>query len=69
MLPAVVVLYAGYRFGWTEKVVGLALAAVGASSVVVQGTLIGLLGLGNSFRMLKLPDVKPSADLEGIDLG
>ena len=41
VLPAVFVLYAGYRFGWSEKVVGLALAAVGASSVVVQGTLIG----------------------------
>jgi len=41
VLPAVFVLYAVYRFGWSEKVVGLALAAVGASSVVVQGTLIG----------------------------
>ena len=31
--------------------------------------LAALLGLGNSFRMLRLPDVKPSADLEGLDLG
>ena len=31
--------------------------------------LAGLLGLGNSFRMLRLPDVKPSASLEGLDFG
>jgi MFS family permease len=31
--------------------------------------LASLLGLGNSFRMLRLPDVKPSANLEGLDLG
>ena len=31
--------------------------------------LATLLGLGNSFRMMKLPDVKPAADLEGLDLG
>jgi EmrB/QacA subfamily drug resistance transporter len=31
--------------------------------------LAALLGLGNSFRMLKLPDVKPVANLEGLDLG
>ena len=31
--------------------------------------LAALVGLGNSFRMLKLPDITPSADLEGIDLG
>ena len=41
VLPAVFVLYAGYRYGWDEKTVGLALAVVGASSVVVQGTLVG----------------------------
>jgi hypothetical protein len=29
----------------------------------------GLLGLGNSLRMLRLPDVKPAAPLEGMDLG
>jgi EmrB/QacA subfamily drug resistance transporter len=28
-----------------------------------------LLGLVNSFRMLRLPDVKPSTSLEGLDLG
>lgn len=31
--------------------------------------LAALLGLGNSFRMLRLPDVKPSAELEGMDFG
>ncbi|GAA4408140.1 MFS transporter [Fodinibacter luteus] len=31
--------------------------------------LAALLGLANSFRMLRLPDVKPSASLEGLDLG
>jgi MFS family permease len=31
--------------------------------------LAGLVGIGNSFRMLRLPDQKPSAPLEGLDLG
>lgn len=31
--------------------------------------LSGLLGLGNSFRMLRLPDVRPSAALDGMDFG
>jgi len=31
--------------------------------------LAAVLGLGNSFRMLRLPEVKPSADLEGMDFG
>ena len=31
--------------------------------------LAALLGLGNSFRMLRLPDLKPSASLEGMDFG
>ena len=31
--------------------------------------LAGLLGLVNSFRMLRLPDQKPSASLEGMDFG
>ena len=29
----------------------------------------GLLGLGNSFRMMRLPDLKPSSSLEGMDFG
>jgi EmrB/QacA subfamily drug resistance transporter len=31
--------------------------------------LAGLIGLGNSFRMLRLPDQKPSASLDGMDFG
>ena len=31
--------------------------------------LAGLLGLANSFRMLRLPDQKPSSSLEGLDFG
>jgi DHA1 family tetracycline resistance protein-like MFS transporter len=40
VLPSVFVLYAGYRYGWTELTLGLTLAAVGVSSAVVQGALI-----------------------------
>ena len=31
--------------------------------------LAGLLGLGNAVRMRRLPDVKPSAPIEGVDFG
>ncbi len=31
--------------------------------------LAGLVGLGNSFRMLRLPDQKPSSSLDGMDFG
>jgi DHA1 family tetracycline resistance protein-like MFS transporter len=41
VLPSVFVLYAGYRYGWDEKAVGLTLAAVGVCSAVVQGGLVG----------------------------
>jgi len=40
-LPAIFVLYAGYRYGWGELEVGLALAAVGVCSALVQGGLVG----------------------------
>jgi DHA1 family tetracycline resistance protein-like MFS transporter len=40
-LPATFVLYAGYRFGWDAREVGFALAAVGASSALVQGAVVG----------------------------
>lgn len=40
-LPSVSVLYAGHRYGMTETELGLLLAAVGASSAVVQGVLVG----------------------------
>jgi DHA1 family tetracycline resistance protein-like MFS transporter len=41
VLPAVVVLYVAYRYGWGETNVGLTLAFVGVCSAVVQGTLVG----------------------------
>jgi DHA1 family tetracycline resistance protein-like MFS transporter len=41
VLPAVFVLYAGYRFHWDAKAVGLALAGVGAVSALVQGLGVG----------------------------
>jgi DHA1 family tetracycline resistance protein-like MFS transporter len=40
-LPNVSVLYMTYRYGWTEQTVGLTLAGVGISAMIVQGTLIG----------------------------
>jgi DHA1 family tetracycline resistance protein-like MFS transporter len=40
-LPAVFVLYAGYRYGWGEQAVGFTLALVGACAVVVQAGLVG----------------------------
>jgi DHA1 family tetracycline resistance protein-like MFS transporter len=40
-LPAVFVLYTQYRYAWTERDVGLALAVVGVSSSIVSGLLVG----------------------------
>ena len=40
-LPAVFVLYSEYRYGWTERGVGLALAAVGVCAAVVSGGMVG----------------------------
>jgi DHA1 family tetracycline resistance protein-like MFS transporter len=42
-LPVTFVLYAGYRYGWDARAVGLSLAVIGASSAVVQGGLVGQL--------------------------
>ncbi|HEY2137575.1 MAG TPA: TCR/Tet family MFS transporter [Xanthobacteraceae bacterium] len=39
-LPVTFVLYAGYRYGWDAKAVGLTLALVGVCAVVVQAGLI-----------------------------
>jgi len=39
-LTSVFVLYAGYRYGWGPKTVGLTLALVGVASVIVQGGLV-----------------------------
>jgi DHA1 family tetracycline resistance protein-like MFS transporter len=40
-LPSVFVLYAGYRYHWTERTVGLSLAAIGLSSAVVSAGMVG----------------------------
>ncbi|MGI8907139.1 MAG: TCR/Tet family MFS transporter [Candidatus Sumerlaeaceae bacterium] len=40
VFPACFVLYAGYRYGWEERKVGLVLALAGVCSSVVQGGLI-----------------------------
>lgn len=40
VLQSVFVLYAGYRYGWDEKTVGITLAFVGVCSVIVQGGLV-----------------------------
>jgi MFS transporter, DHA1 family, tetracycline resistance protein len=40
-LPSTFVLYAGYRYGWDERAVGLAMAAVGVCGMIVQGGLVG----------------------------
>lgn len=41
VLPSTFVLYATYRYGWSERVVGLTLAGVGVCSMIVQAGLIG----------------------------
>jgi DHA1 family tetracycline resistance protein-like MFS transporter len=41
VLPSVWVLYAGYRYGWDERAVGLSLAVVGVCAIVVQAGLVG----------------------------
>src|ERR1700726_3578915 len=43
-LPAVFVLYTQYRYSWTERDVGLALAVVGVSTSIVSGLTFGTLG-------------------------
>ena len=40
VLPSVFVLYGFYRYGWGERAVGLALAAIGVCSAVVGGGLV-----------------------------
>jgi MFS transporter, DHA1 family, tetracycline resistance protein len=41
VFPSVFVLYAGYRYGWDEQMVGLTMAAFGVSSMIVQAGLVG----------------------------
>jgi MFS transporter, DHA1 family, tetracycline resistance protein len=40
-LPSMFVLYTDYRYSWSERDVGLALAALGLSSTIVSAVLIG----------------------------
>ncbi len=40
VLPSTFVLYAGHRYGWGEREVGLTLAGVGVCTAIVQGGLI-----------------------------
>jgi DHA1 family tetracycline resistance protein-like MFS transporter len=40
VLPSTFVLYAGYRYGWGERTVGLSLAATGFCSMLVQALLV-----------------------------
>ena len=41
VLPSTFVLYATYRYGWSARTVGLALALVGVCAMIVQGIAIG----------------------------
>ncbi|MET0792101.1 MAG: TCR/Tet family MFS transporter [Polyangiaceae bacterium] len=40
-LPSVFVLYSDYRYHWSERMVGLCLAAVGIASTIVSALLVG----------------------------
>ncbi|HYH97770.1 TCR/Tet family MFS transporter [Hyalangium sp.] len=40
-LSSIFVLYTDYRYAWSERTVGLALAAVGVTSTIVSGALMG----------------------------
>jgi DHA1 family tetracycline resistance protein-like MFS transporter len=40
VMPSVFVLYAGYRYGWDARAVGLTLALVGVCTMIVQGGLV-----------------------------
>lgn len=39
-LPSVFVLYTSWRYGWSERTVGLTLAAVGVLGTIIQGALV-----------------------------
>jgi MFS transporter, DHA1 family, tetracycline resistance protein len=41
VLPTVTVLYMIYRYSWSESMIGIAMAIIGACSMVVQGAVIG----------------------------
>ena len=40
-MPALFVIYGDFRFAWNERTVGLVLAVVGATSMIVQAVLVG----------------------------
>jgi DHA1 family tetracycline resistance protein-like MFS transporter len=40
-MPSLFVLYGDYRYAWSERTVGLVLAAVGVASMIVQAGLVG----------------------------
>ena len=40
VLPSMFVLYAGYRYGWDARTVGITLAIVGVCAMIVQGVLV-----------------------------
>jgi MFS transporter, DHA1 family, tetracycline resistance protein len=40
VLPAIFVLYAGYRYGWTPSMMGVSLMITGVSNVIVQALLV-----------------------------
>jgi DHA1 family tetracycline resistance protein-like MFS transporter len=40
-LPSIMMIYAGYRYGWGPGMVGLVLATVGVCTVIAQGVMIG----------------------------
>ena len=39
-LPTTLVLYLGYRYGWDERMIGLTMAVIGFSTLIMQGGLI-----------------------------
>jgi len=41
VLPSVFVLYMGFRYGWSPKIVGLTLMASGVSGIIVQAAIVG----------------------------
>jgi DHA1 family tetracycline resistance protein-like MFS transporter len=41
VLPSIFVLYADYRYGWSERTIGLSLAAVGVCVSLASGLLVG----------------------------
>ena len=41
VLPSIFVLYTGYRYGWSPKIMGLAMMGTGISGVIVQMALVG----------------------------